>query len=136
MPSQEIAYGTHEGNLDTLQGSLSCPWAIEPARSSEIELIPNLNLIKKIKLGRTLDKLIYEAFATIFMSEILKQYSDILRPNDLMIHSPKEAHTLIADEDTIFLALAEGVRGGKNYEKDTFRLSDPLTDESCKLLGK
>jgi len=89
MPSQEIAYGTHEGNLDTLQGSLSCPWAIEPARSSEIELIPNLNLIKKIKLGRTLDKLIYEAFATIFMSEILKQYSDILRPNDFTLYSPE-----------------------------------------------
>jgi len=67
---------------------------------------------------------------------VKKIYRHILRPNDLMIHSPKEAHTLIADEDTIFLALAEGVRGGKNYEKDTFRLSDPLTDESCKLLGK
>src|SRR3989344_1371497 len=60
---------------------------------------------------------------------VKKIYRHILRPNDLMIHSPKEAHTLIADEDTIFLALAEGVRGGKNYEKDTFRLSDPLTDE-------
>jgi len=50
----------------------------------------------------------------------------VLKPNDLMIHGPNEAHALIADKDTIFLAFADGLRGGKNYEKDTFRLSAPL----------
>src|SRR3989344_3550499 len=39
----------------------------------------------------------------------------ILKPNDLATHGPMEAHTLIADEDTIFLAFVDGKRGGKNY---------------------
>ena len=55
--------------------------------------------------------------------EIMKH---VLGPNDLMIHEPNEAHTLIADEDTVFLAFADGLRGGKDYEKDTFRLDVPL----------
>lgn len=50
----------------------------------------------------------------------------ILRPNDMATHSPMEAHTLIADEDTIFLAFVDGKRGGENYEKDTYRLKVPL----------
>lgn len=50
----------------------------------------------------------------------------ILRPNDMALHGPREAHTLIADEDTIFLAFVDGVRGGVNYEKDTYRLEMPL----------
>ncbi|MEK7116488.1 MAG: cupin domain-containing protein [Patescibacteria group bacterium] len=50
----------------------------------------------------------------------------VLREGDLMVHTPNEAHTLIADEDTVFLAFADGVRGGEEYEKDTFRLEVPL----------
>jgi hypothetical protein len=37
-----------------------------------------------------------------------------------------EAHTLIADKDTVFITFVDGVRGGKNYEKDTFRLEKLL----------
>jgi len=50
----------------------------------------------------------------------------IMHEGDLMTHEPNEAHTLIADEDTVFLAFADGLRGGENYEKDTFRLEQPL----------
>jgi len=59
-----------------------------------------------------------------------KVYKHILKQNDLMIHTPLEAHTLIADKDTIFLAFVDGLRGGKNYEKDTFRLEKPLSKKS------
>jgi len=55
-----------------------------------------------------------------------KIYRHILKQNDLMEHKPLEAHTLIADEDTIFFAFVNGLRGGKNYEKDTFRLENAL----------
>lgn len=55
-------------------------------------------------------------------------YRHVLKPNDLMIHKPLESHTLIADKDTIFLAFADGLRGGRNYEKDTFRLKIPLQE--------
>jgi quercetin dioxygenase-like cupin family protein len=50
----------------------------------------------------------------------------ILREGDMMTHGPMEAHTLIADEDTVFLAFADGLRGGDDYEKDTYRLAEPL----------
>ncbi|MFA5935784.1 MAG: cupin domain-containing protein [Patescibacteria group bacterium] len=53
----------------------------------------------------------------------------VLRPGDMMTHGPNEAHTLIADEDTVFLAFADGLRGGEEYEKDTFRLEVPLQDQ-------
>jgi dTDP-4-dehydrorhamnose 3,5-epimerase-like enzyme len=55
-----------------------------------------------------------------------KIYRHILKPNDLMEHMPLEAHALLADKDTIFLAFIDGARGGKNYEKDTFRLKNRL----------
>ena len=49
----------------------------------------------------------------------------VLKPNDLIVHQPNEIHTLVAQQDTIFLAFADGLRGGKNYEKDTYRV-EPL----------
>ncbi len=55
-----------------------------------------------------------------------KVYRHILKPNDLMTHLPMECHALVADKNTIFLAFADGLRGGKNYEKDTYRLEVPL----------
>jgi dTDP-4-dehydrorhamnose 3,5-epimerase-like enzyme len=55
-----------------------------------------------------------------------KVYKHILKPYDLMFHGPMEAHTLIADKDTVFITFVDGVRGGKNYEKDTFRLEKPI----------
>lgn len=56
-----------------------------------------------------------------------KVFKHTLKPNDLMVHLPMEAHTLIATSDTIFLAFVDGLRGGKNYEKDTYRLEIPLS---------
>jgi len=53
----------------------------------------------------------------------------VLKAGDIMTHGPNEAHTLIADEDTIFLAFADGLRGGEDYEKDTYRLEVPLQDQ-------
>jgi len=55
-----------------------------------------------------------------------KIYKHILKSNDMMIHKPLEVHTLIADKNTIFLAFADGVRGGKDYEKDTYRIKISL----------
>jgi len=42
---------------------------------------------------------------------------------DLVFIPPMERHTLIALEDSEILVLTRGPRGGKNYEKDTYRLS-------------
>ena len=47
----------------------------------------------------------------------------VVAVGDLVFISPKERHTLIAVEDSEVLVLTRGPRGGKNYEKDTYRLS-------------
>jgi quercetin dioxygenase-like cupin family protein len=51
-----------------------------------------------------------------------------LNPGDLIENVPNESHALIALEDSTFLVLTAGVRGGKDYENDTYRLDKPLKD--------
>jgi len=50
----------------------------------------------------------------------------ILKPGDLAVSPPNEAHATEALTDATFLALAHGLRHGRDYEKDTFRLAVPL----------
>ena len=52
----------------------------------------------------------------------------ILNSGCLLENEPYEAHTLVALEDTEFLVLTSGVRGGADYEKDTYRLEKPLQE--------
>jgi quercetin dioxygenase-like cupin family protein len=52
--------------------------------------------------------------------------SHVVNPGDMVTHQPMEAHTLIADEDTVFLAFTDGLRAGEDYELDTYRLDRPL----------
>ncbi|OGZ64150.1 MAG: hypothetical protein A3A98_04185 [Candidatus Staskawiczbacteria bacterium RIFCSPLOWO2_01_FULL_40_39] len=52
-----------------------------------------------------------------------------LKANDMMVHKPMEIHTMVATKDTIFLAFADGLRGGKDYEKDTYRIESPLEEQ-------
>lgn len=53
----------------------------------------------------------------------------ILQSGDLVYTPPHERHTLIALDDSVFLALTKGPRGGKNYEDDTYRLTRGLQEE-------
>lgn len=50
-----------------------------------------------------------------------------LNPGDLITNEPNERHALIALEDSRFLVLTSGERGGQNYENDTYRLDVPLS---------
>ena len=45
---------------------------------------------------------------------------------DLIVTVPNEMHALKAISDSEILVFTQGPRGGKEYEKDTFRLSKPL----------
>lgn len=45
----------------------------------------------------------------------------ILAPGDLVTHPPLERHAVTALEDSSFLVLTRGPRGGDHYESDTFR---------------
>lgn len=50
----------------------------------------------------------------------------IMKPGDLAVSPPGEAHTVVALEDSEFLAISRGPRHGVNYEADTYRLEAPL----------
>ena len=50
----------------------------------------------------------------------------ILERGDIVVNVPLERHAFQAIEDTTFLVLTRGPRGGENYETDTFRLDIPL----------
>lgn len=52
----------------------------------------------------------------------------VLETGDLIKNPPLEQHALTALEDSEFLVLIAGQRGGKDYEKDTYRLDRPLQD--------
>jgi dTDP-4-dehydrorhamnose 3,5-epimerase-like enzyme len=44
-------------------------------------------------------------------------------PGDMIISAPNEIHAMEAsNEGCVFLAFAEGPRGGEDYENDTFRV--------------
>ena len=56
-----------------------------------------------------------------------KPKKEILKKNTLITHKPYHAHAFKALAPSNLLAFADGMRGGKNYEKDTYRLSKKLT---------
>ena len=51
---------------------------------------------------------------------------EILYPGDFCVSYPWEAHAFQGIEDSEMLVLTRGPRSGMNYEKDTFRLENPL----------
>ena len=54
----------------------------------------------------------------------------VVQPGDLISHEQLEAHCFEAIEDSLFLVLSSGLRTGKDYEKDTYRLNIPLEEFS------
>jgi quercetin dioxygenase-like cupin family protein len=64
--------------------------------------------------------------------KLLTQISDepvretILEKGDLAMTAPLESHAMIALEDSAFMVFTRGTRGGDDYEKDTYRLSERL----------
>ena len=49
-----------------------------------------------------------------------------IKKNTLITHEPYEAHAFRSKKNSVMIAFSCGVRGGKNYEKDTFRLKTKL----------
>ena len=59
-------------------------------------------------------------------SEVVE--STVAEPGTLILHDYSEDHTLVALEDTVFLSITQGTRGGSSYEDDTYRLDSALVD--------
>lgn len=54
----------------------------------------------------------------------------IVGPGDLVTWDPNVAHEFIALEESVMITFVDGVRGGPDYEKDTYRLSTPLHEQA------
>jgi dTDP-4-dehydrorhamnose 3,5-epimerase-like enzyme len=54
--------------------------------------------------------------------------STVLEVGHLAVTDQHERHALEALEDSVFLVFTRGVRGGADYEKDTYRLAQPLQE--------
>jgi quercetin dioxygenase-like cupin family protein len=50
----------------------------------------------------------------------------ILEKGDLAMTVPLERHSMIALESAAFMVFTRGTRGGEDYERDTYRLTEPL----------
>ena len=55
-----------------------------------------------------------------------KVKATIVRRGSIIVNEPLERHAIIALEDSTLLVLTRGLRGGKDYETDTYRLAEPL----------
>lgn len=52
----------------------------------------------------------------------------ILEKGDLAVTDKMEKHGMTALEDSSFMVFTHGIRGGEDYEKDTYRLEEPLKE--------
>ncbi len=53
---------------------------------------------------------------------------EILEPGALLFNEAHESHAIKSLEDSTLLILTRGLRGGKNYETDTYKLDKPLLE--------
>ena len=51
----------------------------------------------------------------------------ITKPGDLAVDPPMQKHAVVALEDSEYIVFTRGPRGGRNYEQDTYRLTEKLT---------
>ena len=52
----------------------------------------------------------------------------VLKTGSLLFNEAYEAHAIKSLEDSKLLILTRGLRGGKDYETDTFKLDKPLIE--------
>jgi quercetin dioxygenase-like cupin family protein len=45
-----------------------------------------------------------------------------MAPGDLITSGPNEVHSMRFTEDSVIIVFSQGLRGGKDYEADTFRV--------------
>ncbi|MDP4039127.1 MAG: hypothetical protein Q8P57_00925 [Candidatus Pacearchaeota archaeon] len=60
----------------------------------------------------------------------------LLKEGDLATSPPNEVHAMLFPEDNEFIVFSSGLRGGQDYEKDTFRVSPLELPEEFKSLLK
>lgn len=68
-----------------------------------------------------------EYYSSEVDSNLVERYVAV--PGDMIISEPREIHAMRAGEDgCVFIAFAEGPRGGADYETDTVRVESIIYD--------
>ena len=57
----------------------------------------------------------------------------ILKEGDIVTTPPFEVHAFRFLSNNEFIVFSQGLRGGKDYENDTFRIDPPLVSDTGKL---
>lgn len=65
-----------------------------------------------------------------------KVKSVIVKKGEMVSTPPNEVHALEILEDNQFIVFSEGLRGGRDYESDTFRVTPTLIKKKEKLPHK
>jgi dTDP-4-dehydrorhamnose 3,5-epimerase-like enzyme len=82
------------------------------------------------KLSEQQDFLISGKFEVYSQKMGVEEISkNIWNPYELVTWEASEAHEFIALEDSLWVTFVKGLRGGDNFEKDTYRLETPLHEE-------
>ena len=58
-----------------------------------------------------------------------KVRTKMIKKGDLVETPPNEKHAFVALEDSVMLACCYGLRAGKQYEEDTYRLKELITPQ-------
>jgi len=62
-------------------------------------------------------------------NEMHESAFELCSPGDLITSNQDEIHALrIGDQGCLFMAFTEGIRGGQDYESDTFRVKNIMRD--------
>ncbi|MEK7628418.1 MAG: hypothetical protein AAB421_03290 [Patescibacteria group bacterium] len=81
-------------------------------------------------LSRQYDFLVSGKFQVYSRKKGEKKVTKTLwKPHELVSWDAGEAHEFIALEDSVWITFVDGVRGGDDFEKDTYRLETPLHSE-------
>ncbi len=121
-------------NFEDARGTITDIWVKEPKEHCTIIFTKKGGIRGNHyhKVSRQHDFIVsgsFEAYGQVIdpstgQGQAVSKY--ILKPNDLAIWEPGEAHEFVALEDTVFITFVDGLRGGDDFEKDTYRLEAPL----------
>lgn len=83
------------------------------------------------KLSRQYDFIVSGSFE-VFSQRVGESAVErtIVGSSDLVTWDPNVGHEFIALEDSVMITFVDGVRGGHNYEQDTYRLATPLHEQA------
>ncbi|MDO8517969.1 MAG: hypothetical protein Q7S26_01610 [bacterium] len=116
-------------NFEDARGTITDIWVKEPKEHCTIIVTKKGGIRGNHyhKVSRQHDFLVSGKFDVYSRKNNEEQIVKTLwQPYDLLTFDLGEAHEFVALEDSIWITFVDGLRGGDDFEKDTYRLEVPL----------